>query len=84
MSKRKRRRKKKEESVQREQPITWMAGDGMHTLIPGEAPSEQELEEMTKEYQRQIRNSPIWDELVRVNGEQEAEQVLKRFRVETR
>jgi len=39
---------------------------------------------MTKEYQKQIRNSPLWDEMVQKYGKQEAEKLLKEFKVESR
>lgn len=65
--------------------MTWMGADGMHALIPGEAPSAEEQAAMTKEYQQQIRNSPLWTEMVHAYGEEEgAEQWLKKFRVEIR
>ena len=34
---------------------------------------------MTKEYQKQIRNSPLWDEMVQKYGKKEAEKLLKEF-----
>jgi hypothetical protein len=39
---------------------------------------------MTRRYQQEIRNSPLWDEMVREFGEKEAERLLKKFRVEIR
>jgi len=45
-----------------------MGEDGMHALIPGgEAPSEEEVAEMTKVYQEQIRKSAIWAEMRNVH-----------------
>ena len=83
MSKRRRRRRKS--TVTKEaQPMTWMGADGMHVLTLGEKPGEEELEEMTKEYQKQIRNSPLWAEMVQLHGEEGAERLLKKFRVEIR
>ena len=35
-------------------------------------------------YQQRIRESPLWDEMVREFGEEEAERILKKFRVEIR
>jgi len=54
--------------------MTWMGADGMHALIPGEAPSAEEQAAMTKEYQKQIRNSSLWTEMVNAYGAEEAEQ----------
>jgi len=42
------------------------------------------LDEMTGSYQQKIRESPLWDEMVREVGEEEAERILKEFRVEIR
>ena len=96
MSKRRRHRRKinsKEKFEQEKaQPVSWMARDGLHTLTPGEAPSAEEVAEMTKVYQEQIRNSPLWADMVGHYGEEGAEQILrdvhravvKKFRVEIR
>lgn len=64
--------------------LTWFETDGLHTIMPGEPPSEEMLEAMTKEYQRQIRNSPLWDEMVKQFGKEEAENLLKQCRAELR
>ena len=84
MRKRRRRKRKTQNGEKGSQPVSWMGTDGMHALIPGEAPNTKELEEMTKEYQTQIRNSPLWADMVEQYGEEEAERLLKKFRVEIR
>lgn len=85
---RRRRRKgsKKEPPQQKEEalPIKWMDEEGLHVMKEGEEPSEEELAEMTKEYQRQIRKSPMWKDMVKIYGREQAEEVLKGFRVELR
>ncbi len=63
------------------QPHTWMADDGMHVIAPGGLSSPDELEKMTKKYQKTIRNSPIWDEMVQQYGKEKAEELLKEFQV---
>ena len=60
---------------------SWMEKDGFHSLIPGTPPSSEQLENMTKVYQKNIRNSPIWDEIVKQYGKEKAEKLLKEFRV---
>jgi hypothetical protein len=60
---------------------SWMEKDGFHSLIPGTPPSSEQLENMTKVYQKNIRNSPIWDEMVKQYGKEKAEKPLKEFRV---
>ena len=61
--------------------INWLEGNEMHTIIPGEAPSEAQLEEMTREYQRQIRNSPLFEMMVKEYGKEKAEELLKEYRM---
>jgi hypothetical protein len=61
-----------------------LEGDGLHVLLPGTPPSPETLDEMTGNYQQKIRESPLWDDMVRELGEEEAERILKEFRVEVR
>ena len=68
----------------RARDISWLGSDGLHALVPGNAPSAETLDEMTRVYQQNIRESPLWDEMVREFGEEEAERILKEFRVEVR
>jgi len=57
---------------------SWVALDGIHANMPGAAPSEAELEGLTRKWQRQLRNSPLWKEMVREFGEAKAEELLSR------
>ncbi len=52
--------------------------DGIHTsfLVPGEPPPGA-AEQMTREFQKRIRNSPIWKQMVDQFGEEEAERLIK-------
>jgi hypothetical protein len=36
---------------------------------------------MTEAYQQRIRNSPLWDQMVKEFGEQKAAEMLKEFKV---
>ena len=56
----------------------WEDADGIHTsfLVPGEPPPGA-AEQMTEEFQKRIRNSPIWKQMVDQFGEGEAERLLK-------
>jgi len=67
-----------------DQSFSWMDNDGIHFAAQGSPPSQEKLEEMTKEYQKQIRNSPLWDEMVQKYGKEEAENLLKEFKAESR
>ncbi len=65
-------------------PPSWIDDDGLHVLVPGAPPSPGMLEGATRLYQEKIRNSPIWDKIVGEVGKEEAERLLKQFRVEAR
>jgi len=64
--------------------ISWQEKDGFHALLPGSPPTPEKLEAMTKQYQENIRNSPMWSEMVRRFGRAKAEELLKECRVELR
>ena len=51
---------------------------------PGTTPSHEQLEKMTAEYQKRIRTSPIWGEMVRKFGKEKAERLLKQCRAKLR
>ncbi len=58
--------------------------DELHALVPGSAPSPETLDEMTRDYQQKIREPALWDKMGREFGEEEAERILRKFRVEVR
>ena len=80
----KRRKLKRRDSQSRAGAIPWVASGGLHALVAGSAPSLETLDEMTRVYQENIRKSPLWDEMVKEFGAEEAERLLKEFRVEIR
>ena len=89
MAKKKKRRVKRDKALPQQPPIisdgvSWQAKDGFHTLLPGSPPTPEKLEEMTKQYQENIRNSPMWGEMVRKFGRAKAEELLKGCKVELR
>lgn len=59
----------------------WMDEQGMHAIVPG-SPDADTFERMTELYQQNIRNSPMWDEMVRQFGLEKAEQLLKQCRAQ--
>ena len=67
-----------------ENPAVWQGQDGFHMLVPGAAPTPEMLEEMTRQYQEQVRHSPLWGEMVKKYGEKQAEELLKECRAELR
>lgn len=63
---------------------SWLEEDGLHVMLPGTAPGQAETAELTKRYQENIRQSPLWEEMVQRFGIEKAEQLLREFRVEKR
>jgi hypothetical protein len=53
-----------------------MDDEGIHLLEPGTPPSPEQLKKMTEEYQKRIRKSSMWNEMVRDFGKEEAERLL--------
>ena len=84
MAKQKRRKKPSEERHAVAGAAPSLDSDGLHAWLPGLPPSQATLDKMTKVYQENIRNSPLWDQMLRQFGEQEAERILRQFRVEVR
>ena len=60
-----------------------MDRDGFHVVAPGLQPTQEELGQMTKAYQKQIRTSPLWKEMVQAFGKEKAEELLKQCRVKS-
>ena len=61
--------------------ISWQDAEGVHVVSPGLPPSAEKIAEMTREYQNQIRNSPLWDDMVKQFGLEKAEELLKQCQV---
>ena len=62
----------------------WPEADGIHYLVPGSPPTPKMLEEMTKQYQENLRNSPLWGMMVKQFGKEKAEELLNECRAELR
>ena len=56
---------------------SWMDEDGLHFTGQGTPPSDEDYEQMTRDYQEKIRNSPMWDEWIKQFGKKKAEEMLK-------
>ena len=59
----------------------WLDEQGMHAVVPG-TPDPDTFERMTEIYQQKIRQSPMWDQMVRQFGLEKAEQLLRQCRAE--
>ena len=59
--------------------FAWTDHDGLHALSPGEAPSPELLEEMSRRYREQIRQSPLGEQMVAQFGAEEAERCSASF-----
>ena len=60
---------------------SWMAPDGMHVVAPGGPLTPEELDKMTQSYQKQVRHSPMWKQMVQEFGKAKAAERLKEFQV---
>ena len=45
-------------------PVIWQDEKGFHIVSLGTTPSAEQLELMTKRYQNEMRNSPLWKDIV--------------------
>jgi len=81
MAKKNKKQKYKKPQTKSSLPsFSWTEHDGIHFAMLGETASPEQLERITKEYQKQIRNSPLWDDMVRKFGKEKAEELLKQCR----
>jgi len=62
--------------------MSWMDKDGLHALLPGEAPSEEVMAVFTDNFRKELRHSPLWNEMVEKFGAEEAEKLLKQVKIE--
>lgn len=65
-----------------EMPVTWSDGENTRIILKGEKPTQDELDKLTREYQKQIKASPFWDDMVKQYGEEKAEEILSTFKAE--
>jgi len=66
--------------VPADSPLMWPVDDGIQALVPGRAPSSEELAAMSAAYQERVRKSPLWGLMVKEFGEQKAAEMLKEFK----
>lgn len=84
MRKIRRRQERKKGGASDALASSWLESDGLHALIPAADPSPEALKEASRIYQKNIRNSPLRDEMVRQFVETGAGRLLLDFRVESR
>lgn len=56
--------------------ISWQDADGVHLVSPGMPPTPEQVKKITKAYQQNIRNSPIWHYWLMEYGQEKAEELL--------
>jgi hypothetical protein len=81
MGKKSRLKRQRREGVPGDHPLMWNSEEGIHALGAGQPPTPAELAQMTVSYQERIRNSPLWEQMVREFGEQKATEMLREFTV---
>lgn len=84
MRKIRRRQERKKGGASDALASSWLESDRLHALIPAADPSPEALKEASRIYRKNIRYSPLRDEMVRQFGETEAGRLLLDFRVESR
>jgi hypothetical protein len=88
MSRRRRKEQKKKMNFNEynlpSDSMHWQEDDGLHYLMPGLPPDPEMIAEMTKSYQDNIRNSELFEMLVKNFGREKAEELLKEFKFEIR
>lgn len=78
MGKKSRLKRERRESRTQNLPPVWEDKAGMHTLfpdLPGVKPEEM-AEKLTFAYQKKIKTSPVWKQMIAEFGEEEAEKLL--------
>jgi hypothetical protein len=78
--KERREKDRREGAVEPDAPM-WSSDEGVHALAFGQPPTASQVASMTTAYQQQIRDSPLWDQMVKKFGEQKAAEMLKQFTV---
>ena len=73
----KRHKKRNPQTATPRSPLGWMDEGGVHALLPAKQPPPEFLELLTENFQREVRNSPLWDQIVREFGEEEAEKLIQ-------
>jgi hypothetical protein len=63
--------------------LTWHDDEGIHIVAPG-VPQPGDEEKMSENFQKQIRNSPLWSQMVAEYGEEKATELLKQCKAEIR
>jgi hypothetical protein len=59
----------------------WMDRDGLHLVAPGSPLTQEELERMTQAYQKRMRASAMWKDMVQAYGKEKAKELLKQCQV---
>ena len=67
-----------------EEPVLSLSKEGLHAVLPGVPPSEEMMVELAKNFRKELRNSPLWNEMVEKFGEEEAKKLLEQVNVELR
>ncbi len=83
-NKRKRQRHKPAASPTLPSAMNWMDKEGLHAILPGEAPSQEMMAAFNDNFRKEVRNSPLWHEMVEKFGIEEAEKLLKEIKMELR
>jgi hypothetical protein len=63
-------------------PEAWLTDDRIHMLLPG-VPTSELLEQLSRNFQEELRRSPLWTELIQKYGRERAEQIVQQCRAKS-
>ena len=75
------KRKDKKKKNKRKDAITESPVDVMHAFMPFPEPTEELLLDIEKNFRKEFKNSPIWDQVVSQYGIEKAEELLKEIKI---
>ena len=82
MTRHKRKKKKVKGTIKgsgKDRPV-----DEVHAFVPAIAPKGKLLDRIHYHFKKELRNSPLWDEMVEKYGRQKAEELLDEINIEAK
>ena len=82
--KKKKSKPKKRSTTASPETVFWQDKRELQAVLPAMAPKEEFIDKLSQNFQKEIRNSPLWQQMVEQFGLEMAEQLLKQCRAELR
>ena len=78
------KRKKKKVRGKRKGSGSDKPQDEVHAFVPAVAPKGKFLELVQYNFKKELRNSPVWDEMVSKFGREKAEELLDEIKIDAK